>query len=330
MVVRRKLRERRPKVVLAMGGFTSVAPILAGRQAGALTFLHESNSVPGRANRWLARWVDGLFVGFPQAAARLRHCRIEVTGTPVRSRFRRQDPARCRVALGLAAEPPVLLVIGGSQGATGVNGLVLDALPQLERQVPGLQIVHLTGVKDFERVRAGYGGWRGGLLVKEFMGEMELAMGAATVVLSRAGGSVLAELAAMGLPSVLVPYPSAVEDHQVYNARALADMGAARLLEQASATPAAVAVLVRELVKDDVGRERMRESLRRWHRPEAAEQIAGRILERLGYEGGVVPSGKRVEQGEAVRTREGVCDVKGEVALVAAGGRPADGGRRHE
>jgi UDP-N-acetylglucosamine--N-acetylmuramyl-(pentapeptide) pyrophosphoryl-undecaprenol N-acetylglucosamine transferase len=329
-VVRRKFRERRPAVVLAMGGFTSVAPILAGRRAGAVTFLHESNSVPGRANRWLARWVDGLFVGFPQAVARLRHCRIEVTGTPVRSRFRRVEPTRCREALGLATEPPVLLVIGGSQGARGVNDLVLEALPQLRRQVPGLQIVHLTGSRDFERVRTGYGGWPGGVRVEEFLGEMELAMGAATVVISRAGGSVLAELAAMGLPPVLVPYPSAADDHQLYNARALADMGAARLLEQGSATPAAVAVLVRELVSDEAGRERMRESLRRWHRPEAAEEIAGRIMARLESAGRVELTCERKERAEAGRPEAGMREVKGEVVLLAAGGRQEEGGRRHE
>jgi UDP-N-acetylglucosamine--N-acetylmuramyl-(pentapeptide) pyrophosphoryl-undecaprenol N-acetylglucosamine transferase len=98
--VSREFRARRPAAVLAMGGFTSAAPILAGRRVGAATFLHEANSIPGRANRWLARWVDRAFVGFPQTAARLRHCRITVTGTPVRARFGAVDGGFAGGSLG--------------------------------------------------------------------------------------------------------------------------------------------------------------------------------------------------------------------------------------
>lgn len=280
-MARRWFNEKRPAAVLAMGGFTSAPPILAGRHKGMPVFLHEANGVPGRANRWLARWVDRAFVGFPQAAARFRRCRVEVTGTPVRTRFRPRDPRECRLTLGLEPDGPVLLVMGGSQGAAAVNGLVLEALPLLQRRVPALQILHVTGSLDFERVRRGYEGWSGRALVREFVDEIEVAMGAATVALGRAGGSVLAELAVMGLPSILIPYPSAVENHQFYNARALMDTGAARLLEQIMATPAALAVTVRELVEDEPLRRRMTDALRRWHRSDAADRIADVILERV-------------------------------------------------
>jgi UDP-N-acetylglucosamine--N-acetylmuramyl-(pentapeptide) pyrophosphoryl-undecaprenol N-acetylglucosamine transferase len=282
-VARRYFRKRRPAAVLAMGGFTAAPPILAGQRAGGVAFLHESNGIPGRANRWLARWVDCAFVGFPQAAARLKHCRVEVTGTPVRSRFKTREPWECRVTLGLDPERPVLLVMGGSQGARAVNELVVAALPLLERQVPQLQIVHVTGKEDFGRVQDGYSHWPGRALVREFIGEMELAMGSATLAVSRAGGSALAEMAALGLPSILVPYPMAADNHQFYNARALSDTGASRLLEQPAATPLAVAVAVRELVADEAARQRMREALWRWHRADAAERIAEGILGRIGW-----------------------------------------------
>jgi hypothetical protein len=137
----------------------------------------------------------------------------------VRSRFQEQDPRECRLQLGLAPDRPVLLVMGGSQGARAVNELVLAALPSLERQSPQLQILHITGREDFGRVQDGYAPWAGRAVVRDFLGEMELAMGAATMAISRAGGSALAEMAAMGLPSILIPYPSATDNHQFYNAR---------------------------------------------------------------------------------------------------------------
>ena len=211
----REFRARRPAAVLAMGGFTAAAPILAGRRMGAATFLHESNSIPGRANRWLARWVDRAFVGFPQTAARLRHCGISVTGTPVRARFGTVVSAHCRVELGLDPDEPVLLVMGGSQGASAINDLVLTALPKLHQQVQGLQIIHLTGVGSYSRVEQAYRGWPGRVLVRDFAAEMETIMGAATLAITRAGASTLAELAASGLASVLVPYPRASDNHQV-------------------------------------------------------------------------------------------------------------------
>jgi UDP-N-acetylglucosamine--N-acetylmuramyl-(pentapeptide) pyrophosphoryl-undecaprenol N-acetylglucosamine transferase len=327
-MARRWFDEKRPAAVLAMGGFTSAPPVLAGRHKGMPAFLHEANGVPGRANRWLARWVDRAFVGFPQAAARFRRCRVEVTGTPVRMRFRPQDQKECRITLGLEPDAPVLLVLGGSQGATAVNGLVLEALPLLQRQVPVLQILHVTGSLDFERVRRGYEGWSGRALVREFVAEMEAAMGAATVALGRAGGSVLAELAAMGLPSILVPYPSAVENHQLSNARALVDTGAARLLEQVMATPVALAVTVRELVGDEPVRRRMTEALRRWHRADAADRIADVILERV--EGRQAGRERKVTLRDAAQVENGGLRESGRKAgalAVMARGVEGDGRR---
>ena len=118
-------KSRPPQAALAMGGFTSAPPVLAARQAGSKTFLHESNTIPGRANRWLSRVVNGAFVGFPTAAGRLHNSSVTVTGTPVRPRFQARAAADCRADLGFDPARPVLLVTGGSQGASGINELVL-------------------------------------------------------------------------------------------------------------------------------------------------------------------------------------------------------------
>ena len=280
--VRREFRSRRPAAVLAMGGFTSAAPILAGRRVGAATFLHEANSIPGRANRWLARWVDRAFVGFPQTAARLRHCRITVTGTPVRARFGAVDARVCRRELGLEPDDPVLLVMGGSQGASAINERVVSALPALRQQLARIQIIHLTGSRDHRRIEQAYASWPGKALVKDFVGEMEVLLGAATVAISRAGASTLAEFAASRLASVLVPYPRAADNHQYYNARAMADTGAARLLEESGASPAALVSAVCGLVEDGEARRLMQAALQRWHQSEAAVQIASEIMARIG------------------------------------------------
>jgi UDP-N-acetylglucosamine--N-acetylmuramyl-(pentapeptide) pyrophosphoryl-undecaprenol N-acetylglucosamine transferase len=262
-----------------MGGFISAPPVLAGRHCGANTFLHESNSIPGRANRWLAPWVDGAFVYFPPAAAQLRARRVEVSGMPVRPQFRAPlTAAEARQAVGLAADAPVLLVMGGSQGATRINELVLEIIPQLRQAVPDLQFMHLTGPSDFEKVRAGYAAQNVPAVVHAFFDEMGTALAAANVALSRAGASSLAELAARQVPAVLIPYPTAADNHQYFNARAFVQSGAAWMLQQDTATGGQVAGEILDLVRDTLKRSSMQRSLAAWNTPGAAAEIAEKIL----------------------------------------------------
>ena len=281
LATKQVFRPRPPQAVLAMGGFMSAAPILAAKTCGAATFLHESNTIPGKANRWLTHLVDQIFVGFPSAATRLSSQKTATTGTPVRPQFQPTDLFACRMALGLHPQRPVLLVMGGSQGASGINELVREAMPALTSAAPELQFLHLTGTHELEKVRAVYVADDIKAVVLPFLTEMELALGAATVAISRAGASSLAELAAMRLPSVLIPYPTAADNHQFYNARALADAGAALLLEQAEATGQKLAALILKLLQDKNSHAAMREELIRWHSPHAAEQIVDKIVSRL-------------------------------------------------
>ena len=281
LAARRIFRRRKPHAVLAMGGFTSVPPVWAGKDFGAKTFLHESNTVPGRANRLLARLVDEAFVGFPEAAARLKARKITPTGTPVRLQFspdarpRTPDPD-CRIALGLEPDRATVLIVGGSQGARGLNEMILSALPLLAKK--NWQWLHLTGAKDFEKVKAAYAARGIRAVVKPFLAEMDLALGAATAAVSRAGASSLAELAALRLPALLVPFPAAAHNHQFYNARAFEATGAARLLEQKGANPESIAAAVVELIENEVALAQMHTALAQWHAPRAAEQIADNIL----------------------------------------------------
>jgi UDP-N-acetylglucosamine--N-acetylmuramyl-(pentapeptide) pyrophosphoryl-undecaprenol N-acetylglucosamine transferase len=275
-------RQRPPQAVLAMGGFTSAPPILAARPFKAATFLHESNSVPGRANRWLSRVVERVFIGFPSASQRLHNRRVSVTGTPVRPKFQSLDSVACRLALGLDPGRPVCLVMGGSQGAHGINELIIRSLPLLAQHGPDWQWIHLAGPVDADDLKRGYAALGLVAAVHSFFAEMEIAMGAATASVSRAGASSLAELAAMRLPAVLIPFPAATDNHQFHNARAFEQTGAARLLEQATARPEDLYRMLGELMREEVVRQRMQAALAGWHRPHAADQIARAILESVG------------------------------------------------
>jgi UDP-N-acetylglucosamine--N-acetylmuramyl-(pentapeptide) pyrophosphoryl-undecaprenol N-acetylglucosamine transferase len=285
-------KSRAPQAALAMGGFTSAPPILAAQRVGARTFLHESNTIPGRANRWLSRVVCRAFVGFPTAAGCLHGRNVTVTGTPVRPNFQVREAAVCRASMGLDPGRPVLLVMGGSQGASGINDLALRTLPLFARRAPNCQWFHLTGPADSEKVSRAYAALKLKAIVHPFFTEMELALGAATVAVSRAGASSLAELAAMRVPVVLIPYPGATDNHQFHNARAFEATGAARLLEQRTATPETLAQLMLDLIEKPALRQAMRNALAQWHAPHAAEQIAEAILASAGVE---VGKGCRVE-----------------------------------
>jgi UDP-N-acetylglucosamine--N-acetylmuramyl-(pentapeptide) pyrophosphoryl-undecaprenol N-acetylglucosamine transferase len=275
---KRIFKARPPQAVLAMGGFTSAPPILAAKTVGARTFLHESNTVPGRANRFLARYVDEAFIGFPGAAARLRARKVTPTGTPVRSQFQPGNAAPCRAAFRLESNRPTILVMGGSQGASGINDLILSALPLLGSRTPAWQWLHLTGPGDAGKMEQAYAARGFKAVVKPFLAEMDRALGAATIAVSRAGASSLAEIAAVRLPSLLVPYPAAADNHQFFNAQAFESSGAARMLEQKHANPDKVAALLCELIEAPAARARIQTALAQWHAPKAAELIADRML----------------------------------------------------
>jgi len=209
----------------------------------------------------------------------LRARKITRTGTPVRPQFQPGNPTPCRAAFRLDLDRPTILVMGGSQGAGGINEMILSALPVLGDRAAAWQWLHLTGPKDVGRVEQAYAARGLKAIVKPFLVEMDMALGAATIAVSRAGASSLAEIAAVRLPSLLVPYPAAADNHQFFNAQAFAATGAARLLEQKKATPEKVAASLRELVDDAAARAKMQAALAQWHAPRAAEQIAEIILQ---------------------------------------------------
>ena len=220
-----------PVAVIGMGGLASLPPLLAAMRLGIPIFLHDSNAIPGKVNRWLSGRAAATFIAF-ESAARFVRGRSVLTGTPVRNSLQQLDVQASRLALGLKPERPVLLITGGSQGASPLNQLFLSLVEGLVQKIPDLQFLHLTGEKDFSAVQAFYQTKKLAAVVHPFLTEMEYGFSAATVALSRAGGSTIAELRKFKLPALLVPYPAAADNHQYFNALELATSGEAVMVQQ--------------------------------------------------------------------------------------------------
>lgn len=222
--------EFEPGAVLGMGGFTSAPAVLAARRGVKL--IHESNAVPGKANRWSGKWADHIAVGLADCAKFFGRKPVTVTGTPIRQSLRQGKVAGAHLQLGLRSDRLTVLVMGGSQGARTVNQWMIEALPGLKDWREQTQFVHLSGARDEGIVRAAYE--QNGLDAKvmSFCHQMELPYSAADLVVARAGAASLTELAAFGLPAILIPYAQAAGNHQWHNARVFERAGAARIVER--------------------------------------------------------------------------------------------------
>jgi UDP-N-acetylglucosamine--N-acetylmuramyl-(pentapeptide) pyrophosphoryl-undecaprenol N-acetylglucosamine transferase len=262
----------RPDAVLGMGGFTSIAPLIAARWRGIPAFLHDSNAIPGKANRLGARLCRAVLLGFADCARHFPGRRTVVTGTPIRRELTAGSLSRAeaRIRLGLAEEQTTLLVMGGSQGAAGINALMTQAAAHLE----DLQVVHLAGERDIETVRAAYQVARVPAVVLPFCDRMQEVYPAADLAVSRSGAASLGELSWFGLPSVLIPYPYAAEDHQRLNAEIFTRAGAARMLAENGATGESLARVITDLAAAVETRRVMADAARSLSPRDAAEQVA--------------------------------------------------------
>jgi UDP-N-acetylglucosamine--N-acetylmuramyl-(pentapeptide) pyrophosphoryl-undecaprenol N-acetylglucosamine transferase len=275
-------RKFNPDAVLGMGGFTSTAPVLAGRFRGIATFIHESNAVPGKANRWTARVVNAVMLGFKECAPFFPKTRTEVTGTPVRTELVRLDRADSRRKLGLRKDLPTLLVMGGSQGASGINQALIKALPFLQG-VP-LQVIHLSGVRDERLVGDNYRRENVPAYIGAFHHQMEEVYSAADLVVARAGAASLAEFAGFSLPGILIPFPYAADDHQTRNAEIYARADAAILLKQSDLSGESLARNIRELVENPQRLQQMAANCARLAPNDAAGRVANTIEKYTSHE----------------------------------------------
>ena len=245
----------KPQIVLGMGGFTSTAPIVAGRMRGVATLLHESNAIPGKANRLGAKMVRAVLLGFKECAVFFPKVQTEITGTPIRNELQRLDRESARLKLGLDANASTILVMGGSQGASGINQLAAKSLPLLREAA--VQVIHLTGARDEKLVAETYRRERVASFVAPFHHHMEEVYSAADLAIARSGAASLAEIAAFALPTILIPFPYAADDHQTRNAEIFARGGAAFVLKESDVTPELLAGKIRDMVAHPEQLQRM-------------------------------------------------------------------------
>ena len=271
---RRLLKEVRADAVLGMGGFTSLPPCWAAKRVGLAAFVHDSNALPGKANRLTARFCREILIGMEAARSFFPEKPVAFTGTPVRGEMR-VLPGRAVAAAKFGLDParPTLLVTGGSQGARKLNSLVAAAFADFPA---GCQVLHVAGPQDEERVREEVAG-REGYRVLGFCDDMPAAYAVADAVLSRSGASSMTELAFLGLPSVLVPFPSAADDHQTRNAEVFARAGAAFLEAERGLDAAKLASRVTSLMSDLQTRERMAQAALSLAVPDAAARVCDAI-----------------------------------------------------
>ena len=263
---RRILATRRPDLVLGGGGYVSGPMVLAAVRRRIPTALLEADAHLGLANRLVAPFARRVFLSFPIEGR--EGGKYRVTGRPIPSRSRTVAREEARRRFDLIGEGPVLLVFGGSQGARSLNELAVEAFAD-----EGPLVLHLAGDRDYPDLRGRVS--RPGYRLLPFTDDFGAALGAADLALARAGGSVW-ELAAAGLPAVVVPYPSATADHQTLNARHFARGGGAILVPESDL--GTVPGLLRSLLEDDARREEMREAMLRLARPDAAEEIAEELI----------------------------------------------------
>ncbi|MDQ6906534.1 MAG: undecaprenyldiphospho-muramoylpentapeptide beta-N-acetylglucosaminyltransferase [Chloroflexota bacterium] len=283
----RHLRRIRPAVVLSTGGYVAVPTALAAARLGIPVLTHEQTAQLGLATRIIARSADVLALSFPlpEATRFNGKARVIVTGNPVRSVLFGGNAARGTEHFGLSSELPTIYVTGGARGSSPINERIERALPLL---LPTTQIIHATGPTeangDYPRLRAVRDSlpeeWRSRYLLAETLGnELRDVYALAALVIGRSGAGTVAELAALGKPSILIPLPGTGGDEATKNARVLADAGAALLLPQSEATPELLASHILALLNDAPRRNRMSEAARSLAPMNAAEKIADALLD---------------------------------------------------
>jgi UDP-N-acetylglucosamine--N-acetylmuramyl-(pentapeptide) pyrophosphoryl-undecaprenol N-acetylglucosamine transferase len=269
-----------PDVVVGVGGFASGPVLMLAALRGYPTMLLEQNALPGITNRLLARVVRAAAVTFDEALQFFPGTGF-VSGNPVRPEFFRNDK-EADDRLDSPQQAARILIFGGSQGAHALNMAMVAAAARLAAAGTRVAITHQTGERDVERVRAAYLAAGLEARVEAFLYEMEREMSRADLVICRAGATTLSELAAAGRPAILVPLPTATDDHQRRNAEVIARRGGAEVIEEHELTGERLADLVLALTQDGQRRADMSRAIRTFARPDAASRIADRVWELAG------------------------------------------------
>jgi len=266
----------RPTLVVGLGGYASAPVLLAAMVAGLPWVLQEQNAYPGLVNRLLAPFAGAVFIAFDKAREQLKSKKIYNYGNPLRAHLRPQAVVKDTDS---GSDGFNILVVGGSQGARVLNQVVPQAVTALAGQYPDLKIVHQSGKQGFAEVNKAYADSSCQVEVKEFIDDIGSCYLASDLVICRAGALTLAELAEIGKAAILVPFPYAAHDHQLFNARAFAEKGAAIVQVESEFTVAGLRDEIERLLNNPEIRKEMGRAASELARPQARAEIVHQCLE---------------------------------------------------
>ena len=263
------MRQARPDVVLAMGSYASVGPVGAALKLGIPFVMHESNVIPGRAVKLFSRWSAVVAGCFDETRFYLRRRRLVLTGMPLR-----QELLSAAMQPRAKSEKFRLLVMGGSRGARRINDLVSTVLVELHVAGVPLEVIHLTGEQDREKIDAIYREAGFPAQVMSFTQSIGACYAASDLAICRAGAATCAELSVFGLPSLLIPYPHAIHDHQTANARAMEKAGAADMVPEKDITVEWLRSYIGQMIQRTERRQQMAEAARARSSGDGAAKLA--------------------------------------------------------
>ena len=283
---RQLIRSERPCAVIGLGGYASAPVVWEASRAGVPIILLEQNVIPGRATRWLSRLASVVCTSFAETSARLpRGVKVELTGTPVRREIVESVSSTVDAIASTTHAPRELLILGGSQGADSLNDAVVAALHLIGEARSGWRVVHQTGPRQLDAMRAAHAALSPNALVEAFFDDLPSRYQTASLVVSRAGATTLAELACAGLPAILLPYPHATDDHQRANALAHVAHGAAHCVPQRLSTTETSSALAESLLRlmcDESLRRQMSLAAKASAHPWATHAVVDRVLSVAG------------------------------------------------
>jgi UDP-N-acetylglucosamine--N-acetylmuramyl-(pentapeptide) pyrophosphoryl-undecaprenol N-acetylglucosamine transferase len=264
----------KPDIVLGMGSYVCAPVILATIFFRIPVLLHEQNAIPGLTNRVLSRISTKIAISFPTTKEFFPKEKVTLTGTPIREEIGKVRKEDARLSLGLERDRFTLLLFGGSRGAHSINRAAVEALPKLEKlSSQPLQVIYITGMEDYEWVKDKLAGIKLKIKISEYLFDMSKAFAAADLVICRAGATTLAEIAACGLPAILIPYPHSAENHQLYNAHYFLKAGGAKLILDKDLTGELLAKSVVELIKRKDELSRMADKSKEFGKADASRKI---------------------------------------------------------
>ncbi len=271
-----------PDVIFSKGGYGSFPVVFAGRMLGIPIIIHESDSVPGKVNRWAGKFAKRIAISYPDAAAYFPKDKTAWTGNPVRPEIEMASKEGAKEFLNLKENIPTLLILGGSQGAKLINDIILDALPKL---IEKFQIIHQTGINNFKEVNNTaksiliHSDYKDRYMAFQYLDDlaMKMSAGAADLIITRAGSAIF-EIASWGIPSIIIPITESNGNHQRLNAYTYARTGAGIVIEEKNLSDDILMAQISKIMDNDAVYQQMAESSKNFAKPNADREIAEEII----------------------------------------------------